>query len=102
MIPSLRELIEEEKLAERQVLDAREEAKKILAKAREKAELVVSEAKDATEKAWKAKIPGASKERSKIVKERFDKEAARLENLAKKNHKKGVDFVLKSVLEVPT
>lgn len=93
-------MIEEEKIANQQILDAREEAKKILAKAKEKAELVVSEAKDATEKSWKAKIPGALKEKSKIVKERFDKEAARLEDLAKKNHKKTVDFVLKSVQEV--
>jgi len=99
LIPSLRELIEEEKIAKQQILDDREEAKNILSKAKEKAELMVSEAKDATEKAWKAKIPGALKERSKLVKERYDKEAARLEDLAKKNHKKAVDFIIKSTLE---
>jgi vacuolar-type H+-ATPase subunit H len=100
LIPSLRELIEEEKIAKQQIQDAREEAKLILSKATEKAELLINEAKDATEKAWKAKIPGALKERSKLIKERYDKEAARLEDLAKKNHKSAVDFVLKRVLEV--
>lgn len=98
MIPSLRELIEDEKTAKEQILDAREEAKKILSKAKEKVELMVSDTKGVTEKAWKAKIPGALKERSKLVKERYDKEATQLEDLARKNHKKAVDFVLKSVL----
>jgi vacuolar-type H+-ATPase subunit H len=99
LIPSVRELIEEEKIAKQQIQDARDEAKKILSKAMEKAELMISEAKDATEKAWKAKIPGALKERSELIKEKYDKEAARLEDLANKNHKRAVDFLLKIVLE---
>jgi vacuolar-type H+-ATPase subunit H len=100
LIPSLRELIEEEKIAKQHIQDAREEAKKILSRAMEKAELMISEAKDSTEKAWEAKIPGALKERSKLIKERYDKEAARLEDLANKNHERVVDFLLKRVLEV--
>lgn len=100
MIPSLNKLIDAEKVAERQILEAKEEAKQIVLKAKKEAEQVTSEAEAEIRTVWKAKIPAAVEERKKFVRQKFEEEAARIQNLAKKNHKKVTDFVLKKALEV--
>ena len=100
MISSLRELVEKERVSRQQILDAKEDANKITKEAMEKAERAASEAEDSIGKTWKAKSQKTLEERRKLVQERFDVEIKRLGELARKNHKKAVDFVLKRAVEV--
>lgn len=95
------DLIEEEKMAEKTLEEARENAKKILGDAKKMAEEMVEKAmRETFFQDFIDKKTGEINEKKKMILKQFEDECENLAKKAEANLNKVVDFVLEKVLGV--
>lgn len=101
---AIKELIEEEKNAERIIKDAEEKANQLLLNAKKKADEIIKNAENdesVIKELILRKESEITEKRNNILKN-YDNEAKEIENICKKNFEHAVKFVIDSVLGVNT
>lgn len=98
----IKELIEEEKNAEKIIREAEEKANQLISNAKRNAEILIKNAEndESIIKDLVARKESEIIEKKNAILKQYDEEAQRLENICKKNFKDAVEFVVNSVLGV--